>query len=369
MLTDVFTKLTQAVPTRDQRAKTVAKTLVKEWFVRYGVPERLHSDQGRNFESSVITELCHIYGVQKTRTTPYHPEGNGQCERFNRTLHDRLRTLPADKKRKWPEHLPELIYVYNCTPHSSTGYSPYYLFFGREPKLPIDHVLGLGGGKQEFEVEEWVTEHQQRLSQAFKLGSERMEKEASRRTERLNRTAVETDLPIGARVYLRNRGIIGRNKLQDVWCGVPYKVLKERQDNVYVIVSTEGGEREKTVHRKELLDTKELIVDSESDGSPSPLNRNSSEEELDVEESTDDDFEVYPDHSVPVTTTPAGRRASESSEESDEQDIPHRRITRSQTARHATRQSGRTSTVVRRPQQQLLNPVLWSKQGRVQKMV
>ena len=200
MLTDVFNKLTQAVPTRDQRAKTVAKTLVKEWFVWYGVPERLHSDQGRNFESSVITELCHIYGVQKTRTTPYHPEGNGQCERFNRTLHDRLRSLPADKKRKWPEYLPELIYAYNCTPHSSTGYSPYYLFFGREPKLPIDHVLGLGGVKQEFEVEEWVTEHQQRLSQAFKLGSERMEKEASRRTERLNRTAVETDLPIGARV-------------------------------------------------------------------------------------------------------------------------------------------------------------------------
>ena len=347
VLTDVFTKLTQAVPTRDQRAKTVAKTLVKEWFVRYGVPERLHSDQGRNFESSVITELCHIYGVQKTRTTPYHPEGNGQCERFNRTLHDRLRTLPADKKRKWPEYLPELIYAYNCTPHSSTGYSPYYLFFGREPKLPIDHVLGLGGGKQEFEVEEWVTEHQQRLSQAFKLGSERMEKEASRRIERLNRTADETDLPIGARVYLRSRGIIGRNKIQDVWCGVPYKVLKKKQDNVYVIVSTEGGEREKTVHRKELLDTKEFILDSESDGSPSPLDRKSSDEELDVEESSDDEFEVYPDHSVPVTNTPAGRRASVSSEESDGQDIPHRRITRSQTAIHATRHSGRAPTVVR----------------------
>ena len=71
--------------------------------------------------------------------------------------------------------------------------------------------------------------------------------------------------------------------LQDVWCGEPYKVLKKRQDNVYVIVST-GGEREKTVHRKELLDKKELMVDTESHGSPSPLNRNSSDEELEVEE-------------------------------------------------------------------------------------
>lgn len=82
VMTDIFSKITQAIPTKDQKAVRVAKALVKEWFVHYGIPHRIHSDQGRNFESQIIQELCKIYGIHKSRTTPNHAAGNGQCERL-----------------------------------------------------------------------------------------------------------------------------------------------------------------------------------------------------------------------------------------------------------------------------------------------
>lgn len=142
-LTDVFSKFIVAVPIRDQRASTVVQVLVSEWFYKYGVPSRLHSDQSRSFESTLIHQLCALYGVSKSCTTPYHPAGNahprGSIERFTRFL---LRTLPPSRKRDWASVLPQVLFCYNATPHQNTGESPFYLIFGQEPLLPVDFLLG-----------------------------------------------------------------------------------------------------------------------------------------------------------------------------------------------------------------------------------
>ena len=79
-----FTRYAQAFPTRNQLANTKAKILFKNFIVHYGFPARIHSDQGRNFESSHITELCGLAGFQKSQTTPYYPMGNGMVEIVHR---------------------------------------------------------------------------------------------------------------------------------------------------------------------------------------------------------------------------------------------------------------------------------------------
>ena len=78
-------------------ALSIAKVLVNEFICRFGVPDSIHTDQGKNLEAKVIQEICHLLGVTKTRTTPYHPQSDGLVERFNRTLLEMLSTTVADE--------------------------------------------------------------------------------------------------------------------------------------------------------------------------------------------------------------------------------------------------------------------------------
>uniref|UniRef100_A0A3P9HPV2 Gypsy retrotransposon integrase-like protein 1 n=1 Tax=Oryzias latipes TaxID=8090 RepID=A0A3P9HPV2_ORYLA len=181
VLTDVFSEYTLAFATRDQRASTVAEVLVTEWFSKFGVPARIHSDQGRSFEGTLIQQLYFLYKIEKSRTTPYHPTGNGQCERFNRTLHDLLRTLPNSRKRDWNACLPQLLYAYNTTPHQATRESPFFLMFGQEPRLPVDFLLGRVQEPTGGAVHDWIQEHQARLQGAFDGAQRRLQVGAARR--------------------------------------------------------------------------------------------------------------------------------------------------------------------------------------------
>ena len=104
------------IATPNQKAAKVARVLVRDWFFKFGIPRRIHSDRGRNFEIDVVKELCKMYNIQKSRTTPYHAMENGQCERYSKTLHDRFRTLPPEKKKRLLKYLAEITYIYNATP-------------------------------------------------------------------------------------------------------------------------------------------------------------------------------------------------------------------------------------------------------------
>lgn len=252
--TDVFTKYAQAIPTQNQRAPTVARILVQQWFHRFGPPARIHSDRGRNFESTLIQQLCQLYGIQKTRTPPYHPQGNGQCERFNRTLHDLLRTLPSAEKRHWPRHLSQLTFAYNTTQHQTTGHTAYYLMFGHHPRLPVDFLLGTRSEGQDVgSLEEWVQHHQRSVKMTQEHVRQRSAELANRRNQKHNDTVSDPGLETGQLVYLRNHPP-GRNKIQDHWDPAVFQVVQSPLGTgaIYTVAPVDGDGPARQVHRCEL---------------------------------------------------------------------------------------------------------------------
>lgn len=283
VMTDVFTKYSMAVPTRDQRAETVVGVLVTEWFYKLGVPGRIHSDQGRNFESQLMRQLCSLYRVDRSRTTPYHPAGNGQCERFNRTLHNLLRTLPASRKRDWVSCLPQVLFCYNTTPHQTTGESPYLLMFGQEPRLPVDFLLGRVQDVVPGTVHDWVVEHQARLQVAFEGARERIKAAADRRKANYDQHVRDVPLAEGQMVYLRDLGKRGRNKIQDLWNSVVHRIVKAPKDGgaVYSVVPMHEPDKVKHVHRSLLKARTQELPEQRQEDSPPAQQVVVQDEELD----------------------------------------------------------------------------------------
>ena len=120
-----------------------AKALLDNFILHYGLPEKILSDQGRNLESECIANLCMLMGTKKLRISLYHPQMNGQCERMNSTLISMLWTLPSKHTSDLKSSIEVLVHVYSCTQNSPTGFSPYFLMYGRQPQLPINVTIRL----------------------------------------------------------------------------------------------------------------------------------------------------------------------------------------------------------------------------------
>ncbi len=201
-------------------------------------------------------------GIKKSHTTPYHPMGNGITERFNRTLGNMIRSLPPQSKAKWPQSLQMLTFCYNCTVHETTGFAPFYLMFGRVPRLPIDvmfqHVLR---DETVVKYSDFVSRLKSDLGEAANIAQKHSSVKQARHARIYNRKVKGLPLTVGDRVLLANRGERGKRKIADKWESNLYEVMSVRSPiNVYQIRDTETG-REKTVHRNLLLPVNFLYKD------------------------------------------------------------------------------------------------------------
>ena len=238
VLSDLFTKDVLCYALSDQCATTVADCII-DLISRFGVPAELLTDQGRQFESSLIRIVCQRLGIKKLRTSPYHPQCDGQTERFNRTLCDSLTFLVSKNQSDWDVWLPVAVGAYRTSVHSTTGFSPFELVHGAKPRTPVVSEFDDGRTLCCQSYAEYLSRLSRHLNirEQAKLNIERCQ----------NRTVVPGDSQFseGDKVMLKvhavKRGL--SKKLADRFKG-PYMIISCRSPN-YLI---RRGREKKFVH-------------------------------------------------------------------------------------------------------------------------
>ena len=119
-------------------AVTIARLLTDEIIPRHGAPRTLLSDRGKNFLSNLVREVCNLYSINKLNTSAYNPACDGLVERLNSTLCQTLSMFVSKHQKDWDTFIPAALLAIRTSPSESTGESPFYLLYGREPLLPMD---------------------------------------------------------------------------------------------------------------------------------------------------------------------------------------------------------------------------------------
>ena len=218
-----FSKWLECFPIPDQKATTVARKLVFEIVARYGAFRELHSDQGTNFGSKVVLEVCRLFGIHKTRTTPYHPRSDGFIERSFRTLGRCLKAACRETKQEWDELVPLILMSYRATPQASTGVTPNMMMLGRQTRLPVQAMYGapLGPEEEASTVSEYVAALQGGLRAAYRHARAGLQRAALHQKHDYDGKVQRREYQAGELVWIhditleRTRG----TKLQFPWFG------------------------------------------------------------------------------------------------------------------------------------------------------
>ena len=245
---DYFTRWMEAYPIPNQEAKTVARIVTDEFFFRFSIPEQLHTDQGRQFESELILEICKSLNVRKSHTTPYHPQCDGLVERFNRTLLNMLSTSIKDHHFTWQEHIRPVCMAYNTSVQSTTGYTPFYLMFGREAKIPADIMFGTNTVSEQS-PNEYAANLRSRLCASYDHVRKNLGTGHKRQKEFYDQRVHGEPYKEGDLVWLRSP-VVPRGKSKKFhhpWTG-PFKVIKCLSEVTYRIQSVSGRRRRIIVH-------------------------------------------------------------------------------------------------------------------------
>ena len=251
VVADYFTKWTEAYAVPNHKAETIANKVIQEYFNRFGLPEIIHSDQGRDFESNLFQEMCQILEIQKTRTTPWHPQSDGMVERFNRTLETLLRQCVDDNQKNWDTQLSFCCAAYRSALHSTTAHTPNQLMMGREVPMP-SHIIQPLPEKWDH-IHSYNTALVEKLQEAHELARKNTKHQVHQYTEQYDKKSWQRELKEGTWVWLNNftrkKGL--SPKLQVKWEMDPYQI-KKFYSEVVVEIQKFRSKKTRIVHLNKL---------------------------------------------------------------------------------------------------------------------
>ncbi|KAI2646047.1 Retrovirus-related Pol polyprotein [Labeo rohita] len=240
---DYFTKWPEAYAVPNQEAGTVAEVLLEGMFARFGVPTEVHSDQGRNFESQLFSDLCRQLGIRKTRTTPLHPQSDGLVERYNRTLATQLALCVSRDQKDWDLQLPLVLLATRSAVQETTGCTPALLMLGRELRTPSSLLMGRPPDAPDAPPGlEYAHQLQDRLQSAHEFARRQALQAGIRQKRAYDHRCTGRDFNAGELVWVYGpKRQKGRSpKLDCAWVG-PCYVVKRLGESIYRVRKKPGG--------------------------------------------------------------------------------------------------------------------------------
>jgi hypothetical protein len=246
---DVHTRIGMAIPIRRETTENIAYQIVHRWIMLYGFPRCIISDNGPGFASAVMKRCMKLLDVKVKLILPYRPQSNGICERLNGTLKSMLGSYTQKTQKEWADLLPHIVFAYNTSVHNATGYTPYYLLYGREACIGSEIILR--GEREARSLPEYIKNIHRNIALAQQHFANRVNATADER-DRINDMMKHTvKYHIGDEVYIYllpksdAKNDVTR-KLMSPYHG-PYRVTKVINDVAYQVEHLET-KKKKSVH-------------------------------------------------------------------------------------------------------------------------
>ena len=311
VFSDYYTRWPEAFALPSTEASRIALLLVNEIMARHSSPRTLLSDRGPNFLASIVKEVCRLINTTRAYTTAYHPQTDGLVERFNGTLAEGLSMYVSTHQKDWDQHLSLILFAYRVSPNATTKESPFYLLYGREPRLPIDASLLASPDHLSSSVSELRSRVIENLENAKRIVDSNTQLAQQRMKCQYDKTSSPVTYDIGSRVWVytpKSRKGLSK-KLAHNYHG-PYRVVAKLSPVHFRLRTLDNKPVSVPVHANRMKpyydpSVRPISIPWNIEESSDLADTDLPSDSFDVR--TDDDNTASPHPSTPVTEPPITR--------------------------------------------------------------